>query len=82
MALKFAHIINPFNPGNSATGAKIQAITVECMRRAAREYGENNVTFVSAQYEEDVTFVPEGFVKTENLVRSLHRLSTKGLRVR
>jgi hypothetical protein len=75
VALKFAHIINPFDSKNSSTGAKVQAITAECMRRAAREYGENNVTLVSAQYEEDLEVVPEGFVKTENLTRSLKEIS-------
>jgi hypothetical protein len=75
VALKFAHIINPFNPRNSPTEAKVQAITAECMRRAAREYGENNVTLVSAQYAEDLDFVPEGFIKTENLTRSFQEVS-------
>jgi hypothetical protein len=75
VALKFVHIINPFNAGNSLTGTKVQAITAECMRRAAREYGENNVRLVSAQYEEDLNVVPESFVKTENLTRSLKDVS-------
>ncbi len=75
MKLKFAHIINPFNPGTSATEAKIQAITIECMRRAAKEYDPEQVTFVSAQFEEDLKFVPEGFIATENLPRSINEVS-------
>jgi hypothetical protein len=75
VALKFVHIINPFNPGNSSTGAKVQAITAECMRIAAKEYGENKVTLASAQYAEDHDFVPDGFVKTQDLTRSFRDVS-------
>ncbi|CAN5146935.1 hypothetical protein BH09BAC5_BH09BAC5_25240 [soil metagenome] len=51
------------------------AITVDCMRNAAKVYGNENVIFASAQFDEDLVFVPDDFIATKNLTRSFNDVS-------
>jgi hypothetical protein len=72
MELKIAHIINPFEAGEASEMAVAQQITFESLRRA-KSFSEGlvDVSFFSAQFEEDLKFVPEDFTKTPNLSDSI-----------
>lgn len=67
-----AHIINPFIAGKDSDLYIAQPITFQSML-AARELAKNEmrIDLFSAQYEEDVSFVPPGFTLTKNLQRSV-----------
>ena len=69
---KIAHIINPFNASPSSDLFTAQPITFESMRRSkenAKDIVE--VELWSAQYKEDRNMIPEGFVATRDLDRSV-----------
>lgn len=67
-----AHIINPFHAKQHADLAVAQPITFESMRNAKQVAQQNGiqVELLSAQFEEDLNAVPEGFRATNNLVKS------------
>jgi hypothetical protein len=69
---KIAHIINPFNANPSSDLFTAQPITFESMRQAKKQ--AKNVVEVelwSAQYPEDQNMIPEGFLSTRDLDRSV-----------
>ncbi|MBL4709587.1 MAG: hypothetical protein JKY48_14230 [Flavobacteriales bacterium] len=72
-----AHIVNPFIAASSSDLSWAQPITFESMRRArrkARDYVD--VKLYSAQFKEDRSIVPESFLKTNDLERSVLDLET------
>ncbi|NVK66517.1 MAG: hypothetical protein HWE22_18135 [Flavobacteriales bacterium] len=74
---KIAHIINPFNANPSSDLYTAQPITFESMRRAKeRVSGRVEVELWSAQYPEDRNMIPEGFLSTIDLDRSVLDLGT------
>ena len=72
MTLTLAHIINPVNLGPPSDLAVAQPVTFATMR-AAREFaaGDVQVDLFSAQYPEDHCMVPDGFLVTPDLDRSV-----------
>ncbi len=73
MPLRFVHLINPFDPGSSGNGRRIQEITFNALKRAVRETnGGIAVTLATAQYASDRTIIPEGFTPAPDLTRTLH----------
>ncbi|MFK7784702.1 MAG: hypothetical protein AB8B56_06295 [Crocinitomicaceae bacterium] len=69
---KIAHIINPFNASPTSDLYTAQPITFESMRRAkerAKDVAE--IELWSAQYAEDRNMIPEGFLATKDLDRSV-----------
>jgi hypothetical protein len=79
--LKIAHIINPVKVDKSSDLYLAQPITFETMR-VARNFVEKklDVSLYSAQLEEDEDFVPDFFIKTKNLERSVLDLGTFGIK--
>ncbi len=70
--ISFGHVVNPFKvpEGNELTW--VNPITFESMRRAKEHVkGKIEVTLYSAQFEQDHEAVPEGFVKTPDLKRTI-----------
>lgn len=70
MSLRLAHIVNPYVTGN-VDEARIQQLTLSCMRRAKAETKNASVQLLSAQFPEDHNAVPEDFTKCADLSRSL-----------
>lgn len=69
---KIAHIINPFNANPSSDLFTAQPITFESMRRAKeRAQGKVEVELWSAQYPEDRNMIPDDFLSTRDLDRSV-----------
>ena len=69
-----AHLINPFRPKPGSEWEYVQPITFESMRRAQAKAHASSVASVellSAQFAEDREWVPEGFVATPDLERSV-----------
>ena len=65
---KIAHIINPFRAKPPSDLAYAQPITFETMRIAKAFAVESvEVELYTAQYEEDLSVVPEDFQSTPNL---------------
>ncbi len=74
MTIKIAHIINPFAVKESSDLFIAQPITFETMKVAqdfARSSYNLDVALYSAQFLEDSSIVPKGFVKTRNLEYSV-----------
>jgi hypothetical protein len=72
MPLRFVHLINPYDPGSSGNGRRIQEITFAALKRAADEAKDNvSVTLATAQYASDRAIIPTGFTLTPDLTRSL-----------
>ncbi|NEQ76703.1 MAG: hypothetical protein F6K23_28905 [Okeania sp. SIO2C9] len=70
--LNLAHIINPVIVPESSDLFVAQPITFQTMKNAqAQAQGKVNVTLYSAQYPEDESIVPDGFVKAPNLEASV-----------
>lgn len=69
---KLAHIINPVRVGETSDLFVAQPITFESMR-VARKFAEGavNVALFTAQYPEDQTILPDGFMATRDLDRSV-----------
>lgn len=72
-----AHIVNPFKASPSSDLFIAQPITFQSMIHA-KEIAKDQirVELFSAQFEEDKNMVPEGFITTENLDRSVLDLHT------
>jgi len=70
--LTLAHIINPVRVEPTSDLFLAQPITFESMRRA-REFAsaEVQVEIFSAHYPEDASMMPEGFIATPHLERSI-----------
>jgi hypothetical protein len=71
--MKIAHIINPFKADKQQDLFFAQPITFETMRTAqefSKKYGIY-VDLYSAQYSEDSNIIPEGFIRTPDLDRSV-----------
>ena len=68
----FAHIINPVIVPPTSDLYVAQPVTFETMR-VARDFasGKVGVQLISAQYPEDRSFVPDGFMTTPDLDRSV-----------
>lgn len=75
-----AHIINPFIANKTSDLYVAQPITFASMLAAKEKAsGSVNVELLSAQYEEDVVYVPLEFKKTKNLKQSvldMHQFNT------
>jgi len=72
MEVKIAHIVNPFNAKEDSEMAAAQLITFESMRRAKSFSSERvDISFFSAQFEEDLDSVPSDFTRTPNLSNSI-----------
>lgn len=73
-ALHIAHLINPFQPPSGSEWEYVQPITFASMK-AAKDQAENRspikVDLLSAQFPEDHPFIPEYFLKTPHLERSV-----------
>ncbi|MDH5681960.1 MAG: hypothetical protein OEZ36_10250 [Spirochaetota bacterium] len=70
--MKIAHIINPVKVGESSDLYVAQPITFETMKQAKRHAGNGlDVELLTTQYPEDRSIIPEGFVVTEDLDRSI-----------
>ncbi len=70
--IRIAHIVNPFNASETSDLFTAQPITFESMRRSKEQAkGLAEITLLSAQFPEDENMVPEGFVQTPNLTRSV-----------
>ena len=72
MKKKYAHIINPVIAGKESDLFVAQPITFESMR-IAQKYSQDivEVELVTAQFEEDRPVIPEFFIKTPNLSKSI-----------
>lgn len=69
---KIAHIINPFNANPASDLFTAQPITFESMLRAKEKAKDLvEVELWSAQYVEDRNMIPEGFLATRDLDRSV-----------
>lgn len=67
-----AHIINPFIASPDSDLHKAQPITFESMRRAKlKAEGFIKIELLSAQFEDDSDSIPDFFIKTQNLSRSV-----------
>ena len=73
--MRLVHIINPVKAPPSSDLNVAQPVTFETLRRA-RRFSEKtaSVQLLSAQYQEDIDMVPDDFIKTQNLKRSLRDL--------
>lgn len=77
--LRFVHILNPFHPPEGSDLVLAQAVTFESMRRAKAACDESvSVQLLSAQFPEDHDAVPEDFIKTPDLDRSILELGSFG----
>lgn len=73
----FAHIINPVIVDKSSDLYIAQPITFETMRVAKGIAKANlNVELLSAQYPEDRSFIPEYFLKTDDIEVSVQDIKT------
>ncbi|PBQ30967.1 hypothetical protein CNR22_04010 [Sphingobacteriaceae bacterium] len=71
-----AHIINPFNADPSSDLFTAQPITFESMRHSKDLAKKNlHVELYTAQFAEDRNMVPEGFMATKDLTRSVTDLA-------
>lgn len=67
-----AHIINPFKADPTSDLHTAQPITFASMLRAKQEAANKiKVDLFSAHFEEDEGVVPDGFIKTKPLIRSV-----------
>jgi|GEM_PF-254027 len=75
--IKIAHIINPVKVDRSSDLYIAQPIAFETIK-IAKEFAKDNVKIdlFSAQFPEDIDFVPNFFLKTKNLGRSVLDLGT------
>jgi glycosyltransferase involved in cell wall biosynthesis len=70
--LKLAHIVNPVVVDEASDLLVAQPITLATMKTAQAQAKDiADVQLYSAQYPEDRAFVPEGFIKTPDLHRSV-----------
>jgi glycosyltransferase involved in cell wall biosynthesis len=70
--IKIAHIINPVIVNESSDLHIAQPITFDTMKAAQQKaQGKVDVTLYTAQYPEDDPIIPEGFIKTPHLDRSI-----------
>lgn len=78
--MRIAHIVNPFAAGTDSDLVIAQPITFATMRAAASFRKEDiEVSLLAAQYPEDRASVPEGFLPTPDLDRSV--LDVRGFRI-
>ena len=72
MKLKLAHMTNIFNGSPDSIHSVTQPITLETMRRAANFSSDIvDVDLLACCYENEINLVPEDFLKTECLSRSV-----------
>ncbi|NJL82282.1 MAG: hypothetical protein HC890_03765 [Chloroflexaceae bacterium] len=73
MALRFAHIVNPVQVKETSDLFVAQPITFKTMQIAQSVAGDRGliVDLFTTQYEEDRSLIPDGFIKTPNLERSV-----------
>ena len=69
--MKIAHILNPIIPRAESDLSIAKPITLASLKRAADEAGDGiEVLHLSAQYEEDLSAIPDWMIRTPDLVRS------------
>ncbi len=70
--MKIAHIINPFKVSETNNLFRVQQLTIDSIKHAL-DFCRNDVSVevYSAQYEEDVEFIPSWMIKTDHLTRSV-----------
>jgi hypothetical protein len=70
--IKLAHIVNPVRVAPESDLYTAQPVTFETMLQArAFAQSEVEVQLLTAQYQEDSDLIPDGFIKTRNLDRSV-----------
>ncbi|WP_124980936.1 hypothetical protein [Nonlabens xiamenensis] len=70
--IRIAHIINPVLVGSESDLFIAQPVTFETMLIAQKlSEGVVDVNLATTQYEEDRKIIPDGFIKTKNLQRSV-----------
>jgi len=65
------HIINPINIDPNSDLYLAQPVTFESLRRARAYSGNNGISIVSAQFDEDHSVIPSFIKKTTDLERSI-----------
>lgn len=70
--IKISHIINPFNVDAASDLYTAQPVTFKTMN-TAREFAEGKISvkLYSAHFPEDKDFVPDYFIKTRDMTRSI-----------
>lgn len=72
MQFKIAHIINPVKVSKSSDLYIAQPVTFESMRRAKEMSSpEMQIDLYTTQFQEDLELIPEWFIKTSNLNKSV-----------
>ncbi len=71
--MKLAHIVNPFRAKKTSDLYIAQPITFKSMKTAQNYANQNSleVSLYSAQYPEDIDIIPDYFIKTPDLNRSI-----------
>lgn len=74
---KISHIINPFTVGPSSSHFVAQQITFETMKIAKEfAHGQVDVMLYYTKFYDESTCIPDGFVKTPDLTRSILDIAT------
>lgn len=71
--MKISHIVNPFKTSGDSDSYDAQQITFETMQ-IAKDFAQNcglNVNLYSAQFPEDHPIIPNYYIKTRDLNRSV-----------
>jgi hypothetical protein len=66
-----AHAVNPVTPPAASDLGVAQTVAFECMQRAARFSPDLRVEHLAMVYPEDASMIPDGFVRTADLDRSV-----------
>ncbi|AVI51425.1 hypothetical protein C5O00_09670 [Pukyongia salina] len=76
---KIIHIINPVKVGDSSDLKVAQPVTFESLRIAKSNVKKVEIFQLTAQYEEDKAIIPDHFIQTKNLRRSVIDIGNKDL---
>lgn len=68
---RLAHAVNPVTPPEGSDLGVAQSIAFECMQKAARFSSELRVEHLAMVYPQDASMVPDGFIRTADLDRSV-----------
>src|SRR5450432_761979 len=70
--MHIAHLVNPILNPVSRELVKLQPLTFESMRIARKQAGTDmHIDLLAAQFAEDVSVIPDYFIQTQNLERSV-----------
>jgi hypothetical protein len=76
---KIIHIINPVKVGDTSDLKVAQPVTFESLKVAKSEVDGVEIVQLTAQYEEDREIIPDYFIETKNLKRSVIDVGMEGL---